>query len=328
MPSPAPSHALPHPLRLAFVMDPPVESVDIEADTTFALMLEAQRRGHRVMVVDPPDLGVDRGRPTARLVPVELRREAGRPAERGTPRTGLLDDEADVVLQRTDPPVDVDYVRACQILALCRRARVVNRPESVVAANEKLYALHYPELMPETRVTRRIPELVDLLAKLGGEMVVKPLEGKGGEGIFHVRNDDRNLFSILEQITGLGTRWCMAQAYLPAVQEGDKRILLLDGEPLGAILRVPRAGELRANLHVGGRAEPTTLDADDRRIVEALAPRLRADGFFFVGIDVIGGKLTEINVTSPTGIQEASRLSGENLEARVIEGLEALCAER
>ncbi len=310
-------------LRLAWVMDP-IESVDIDADTTFALMLEAQERGHRNFVVDQADLSVDRGRPCARLREARLRREPGRHADLGAPRHAVLDDDLDVVWQRKDPPVDDDYVRATQMLTLCHRARVLNRPASILASNEKLYALHYPQLMAETIVTRRIPELVDFLAAMGGDMVVKPLEGRGGEGIFHVRNDDRNLFSILEQATAFGERWTMAQRYLPDVREGDKRILLLEGEALGALLRVPAEGELRANLHVGGRAVEGVLDDRDRAIVESLAPRLREDGFFFVGIDVIGGKLTEINVTSPTGIQEASRLSGENLCARVLERVEAL----
>jgi glutathione synthase len=312
-----------HALRLGFVMDP-IESVNIDADTTFALMLEAQARGHRTFCIAQPDLAVDRGRPLARAVPVTLRREQGRHVDFGVPHVRALDDDFDVVFQRKDPPVDAEYARATQILGLCRRARVLNRPQSILAANEKLYACHFPELMPETLVTRSIPDLVDFMARLGGEMIVKPLEGKGGEGIFHVRNDDRNLFSILEQTTGFGARWTMAQRYLPAVRKGDKRILLVEGEPLGAVLRVPAEQETRANLHVGGRAERTELDDDDRRIVERIGPRLRAEGFFFVGIDVIGGRLTEINVTSPTGIQEASRLSGENLAARVVERVERL----
>ena len=169
--------------------------------------------------------------------------------------------------------------------------------------------------MTETLVTHSIPPLVDFLAKCGGEMIVKPLDGRGGEGIFHVRHDDRNLFSILEQATRFGRRRTMAQRYLPEVRRGDKRILLLDGEPIGALLRVPAEGEMRANLHVGGRAVRTQLDEDDRRIVERLAPALRRDGLFFVGIDVIGGRLTEVNVTSPTGVQEVNALEDTQLEA-------------
>jgi glutathione synthase len=311
-------------LGLAFVMDP-IGGVQIAADTTFAIMLEAHRRGHRVFYVAPGDLGAEQGNATAIVHPVvALRREAGRHVELGPARSSVLDVDVDVVFQRTDPPVDAAYVEATQILALCRRAVVLNRPQGILAANEKLYALNFPELMAETLVTHRMPHLIDFLAKCGGQMIVKPLDGRGGEGIFHVRHDDRNLFSILEQATRLGTRRSMAQRYLPEVRRGDKRILLLDGEPLGALLRVPSESEIRANLHVGGRAERTQLDADDRRIIERLAPSLRRDGLFFVGIDVIGGRLTEVNVTSPTGVQEIDALEGVQLEGRILDGVEAL----
>jgi glutathione synthase len=308
-------------LGLVFVMDP-IEVIDVTKDTTFALMLEAQGRGHRVLYANPGDLSVDDGRACARLRPVALRREQGRHAELGPPQSVVLDDAADVVFQRKDPPVDAEYVTSTQILGLCRRAVVLNRPAAILAFNEKLFALHFADLMAETRVTRRIPELVDFLARVGGDMIVKPLDGKGGEGIFHLKGNDRNLFSILEQATRFETRWTMAQRYLPEVRRGDKRILLLDGEPLGAVLRVPREGETRANLHVGGTALRTTLDADDRRIVERLAPVLRREGLFFVGIDVIGGRLTEVNVTSPTGLQEIDALEGARLEARVLDAVE------
>ncbi|MDH3519354.1 MAG: glutathione synthase [Myxococcales bacterium] len=310
----------------AFVMDP-IESIDIRSDTTFVLMLEAQRRGHRVLYIDPADLGVDDGVAVAQAQPVTLRREEGRHADLGAARSIALDDGVDVVLQRKDPPVDAAYVTATQILSLCRRALVLNRPEGILAANEKLYAQHHAELMPPTRVTRSIPQLLDFMAKLGGEMVVKPLDGRGGEGIFHVRNDDRNLLSILEQSTRFQTVRVMAQQYLPEVRQGDKRILLLDGEPLGAVMRVPAERELRANLHVGGRPERTELDDRDRHIIECLAPRLRRDGLFFVGIDVIGGRLTEVNLTSPTGVQEINALEDRRLEAAILDGIEAKLTE-
>jgi glutathione synthase len=268
------------------------------------------------------DLTVDDGKAVARAQPVVLRREPGRHAELGAPRTLVLDDDCEVVFQRKDPPVDTDFVTATQILALCRRALVLNRPDTVIWANEKLYAVQFPDLMPETRVSRRIPEFIDFLAKLGGEMIVKPLGGKGGEGVFHLRHDDRNLFSILEQVTGFGTRWAMAQRYVPEVRQGDKRILLVDGEPLAALLRVPAAGETRANLHVGGTAARAGLDAADRAIVDRLRPHLLRDGLFFVGIDVIGGRLTEVNVTSPTGIQEINALEDVRLEHQVIAAVE------
>jgi glutathione synthase len=312
-------------LSLVFVMDP-LASIDVQGDTTFVLMLEAQARGHRVLYADPADLAVDAGRALARVRPASVRREPGSHYELGHEATIVLDDDADVVLQRKDPPVDEEYVTATQILGLCRRALVLNRPAGILAANEKLYATHFPALMTETIVTRQVAHLVDFMAKVGGDMIVKPLGGRGGEGIFHLRHDDRNLFSILEQSTRFGTRRVMAQRYLPAVRQGDKRILLLDGEPLGAVLRVPRERETRSNLHVGGRPERTSLDEADLRIVAALAPALRRDGLFFVGIDVIGGYLTEVNVTSPTGVQEIDRLDGVCLEARILDGIEAQVA--
>jgi glutathione synthase len=310
---------------MAFVMDP-IRSIDIRGDTTFALMLEAQRRGHRLFCVDPGDLGVENGRVVAKVFPVTLRRELGKHAELGEPHLADLDAEMQLIFQRKDPPVDESYVTATQILALLRRALVWNRPAGILAANEKLYALHFADLMPETLVARETVHFLDFLGRMGGEMIVKPLGGRGGEGIFHVRRDDRNLFSILEQTTRFGTRLAMAQRYLPDVRRGDKRILLLDGEPLGAVLRVPAEGETRANLHVGGRPERAGLDADDLRIVERLRPWLERDGLHFVGIDVIGGRLTEVNVTSPTGIQEMNALDGACYETRVLERLEKAIA--
>jgi glutathione synthase len=314
--------------RMAFVMDPP-QAMNPDADTTFAFMLEAQSRGHEVLYVDPADLGSDAGAVEARVTPITVRRGAERCYELGESRRVRLDDEIDVVFQRKDPPVDVEYVVATQLLSLCRRALVLNRPEGILTANEKLYALHFADLMAETIVTRHIGELREFMEKLGGEMVVKPLDGRGGEGIFHVAAGDRNRNSILEQSTRFGTRRVMAQRFLPEVAKtGDKRILLLEGEPLGALRRIPSDLELRANLHVGGRAERAGIDAGDHRIIERLAPRLRADGLFFVGIDVIGGRLTEVNVTSPTGIQEMGRLDGARYETRVLDRVEALLPER
>jgi glutathione synthase len=312
---------------MAFVMDP-LSGVDIAADTTFVLMLEAQRRGHRVLYANPADLVVADGRAAATVQPVTLRRQLGSHAELQAPFRLDLDDGVDVVFQRKDPPVDTDYTTATQILALCKRCLVLNRPEGILGANEKLYALHFPELMAETTVVRRIPQLLDFMEKLGGEMIVKPLHGKGGEGIFLVRRDDRNLMSILEQATAYETRWTMAQRYLPAVRRGDKRILLVDGEPIGAVMRVPAENEVRSNLHVGGRPERAVLDERDRLIIDTVAPALRRDGLFFVGIDVIGGFLTEVNVTSPTGVQEINSLDGTCLEAQILDGVEARLDEK
>jgi len=309
-------------LDLAFVMDP-LESIDIRADTTFALMLEAQSRGHRVWFVSPDSLGVREGEPVARATPVQLQRQIGAHFEAGEPRTLSLETQVHAVLQRTDPPVDAAYVVTTQILTLCRRSLVVNRPEGILSFNEKLFALCFPELMAPTRVTASIPELRAFLDEQGGEMILKPLDGCGGAGIFHLRGEDPNLGAILEQSTRDGSQRVMAQRYLPEVREGDKRILLLEGRPIGAVMRVPPEGETRANFHAGGAARSATLDAADERIVERLAPRLREEGLFFVGIDVIGGQLTEINVTSPTGVLEIDALESRCLEAEILDALEA-----
>jgi glutathione synthase len=308
-------------LSLAFVMDP-IESVSIDEDTTFALMLEAQRRGHEVLYVDPCDLSVSEGRTLARVTPVTLRRELGNHVDKGTARTVVLDEEVDVAFQRVDPPVDAAYITATQLLELCTRTRVLNSPRAILAFNEKIFTIRYSDLMPETIVTRHASDLREFQAKMGGRIIVKPLDGKGGEGIFQLVDGDPNIGSILEQATAFDTRWAMGQQFVPEVSEGDKRILLLEGEVLGAVLRVPAAGNLRANLHVGGTPERTEISEADRRIVARVAPELRESGLFLVGIDVIGGLLTEINVTSPTGMQEIDRLDGVSLETRVIERVE------
>ncbi len=315
------------PLTFAFVMDP-VEAEPMEASTTIVLMREVERRGHTVLYVDPADLGVDEGRVRAEAVPIRLGEEGDPTISRGETRIYDFDHEIDVAFQRKDPPVDRDFIVATQILDLCDRTLVLNRPTSVIAFNEKLLAIEFSDLMPATRVTRRICELREFMAARGGEMIIKPLDGKGGEGIFHLMEDDRNLSSILEQSTSFGTRAIMAQEYLPAIREGDKRILLLEGEPIGAVLRIPAAAESRANLHVGGRAARAPLDDDDRRIVARVSPLLKDHGLFLVGIDVIGGKLTEINVTSPTGVQEINALDDTKLEVLIIDRAEALVAGR
>jgi glutathione synthase len=312
---------------MAFVMDP-VESESFTASTTLVLMLEAQRRGHEVLYVAPSDLGVDSGRAAAWATPILLQREGqGGRVERLEPRRVLLDDEVDVVFQRQDPPVDARYIVPTQILETCARSLVLNRPTSVLAYNEKLLALHFRDLMPESTVSRKISDLLAFMDAMGGEMIVKPLDGKGGEGIFHLVAGERNLSSTLEQVTAFENRWVMAQRYLPGIRQGDKRILLMEGEPLGAVLRVPADHEVRANFHAGGRAAAAEIDSGDREIVHRLAPLLRGEGLFFVGIDVIGGLLTEINVTSPTGVQEINALNGVRLEERLVDRVEALVGE-
>jgi glutathione synthase len=308
-------------MRIVVIMDP-VETVVVDTDTSFALMLEAQTRGHRVDHALITDLFLDRGRLGARVRPATMRRDPPPPIVLGPPEDVFLD-AVDAVLIRKDPPFDANYLWACQLLEHVRGATVVvNDPRGLREANEKLYATHFPELTPETLVSNSKARIKQFVARVGGRAVLKPLSGAGGEGVFLLRDDDLNLNAIIEAVTHDGKRVAMVQRFLPEVARGDKRILLLDGEPLGAILRVPRHDDVRSNIHVGGTVEAADLDDDDRRIVAGVAPRLRADGLSFVGLDVIGGRLTEVNVTSPTGIQQMSRLRGENLSARVLEWLE------
>jgi glutathione synthase len=314
------------PLRILYVMDP-LARVLVDKDTTFAFMLEGERRGHEQHQCGAEDLFAERARPHASVRRVRVQRaevhymllEA---------RTVPLD-WFDVVFMRKDPPFDLTYYFATQVLGLLdpHTTLVVNDPRGLREANEKLYALRFPALIPESLVSADAVRLKGFMETLGGEMIVKPLDGCGGAGVFHLHRGDRNLNAILEVSTANGTRLVMAQRYLPAVrQEGDKRVIVLAGEPLGAIRRVPREDEHRGNIHVGGQVERAAVDARDREICRQMAPRLAADGLYFVGLDVIGGLVTEVNVTSPTGVQEIDRLDGVCLEARVLDFVEARAA--
>ncbi|MBI5515685.1 MAG: glutathione synthase [Deltaproteobacteria bacterium] len=313
-------------MRIAFLMDP-LERVSVQTDTSFALMLAAQAHGHGLYHLGPRDLLATTGGLRARVRPARVSREAP-PAHCVLGAVETVDLAAmDVVFIRTDPPFDALYLYDTLLLEALRGGTlVVNDPRGLRDANEKLYALHFGELTPRTVVTCREADVLDFLRELGGPAVIKPLDGAGGRGVLVLEPGDRNLRSIIETLTDDGRRYAVVQEFLPAVRKGDKRILLLDGEPLGAILRVPREGELRSNLHVGGTAVAAELDDDDRRILAGLGPRLRADGLYFVGIDVIGGRLTEVNVTSPTGIQELSRFTGVDHAAAVIAWAEARAA--
>ena len=229
-----------------------------------------------------------------------------------------------MVLIRKDPPFDSNYLWATQLLEHARPTTlVVNDPRALRDANEKLYATHFPEVMPDSLVTSDKERIRAFVRAMGGIGVLKPLSGAGGEGIFLLRDEDLNFNAIVETVTHAGRRVAMAQRFLPEVREGDKRILLLDGEPLGAINRVPRKDDVRSNIHVGGSVAASTIDEADRRIIAAVAPRLREDGLYFVGLDVIGEKLTEVNVTSPTGIQQMTKYAGVDYPGRVIAWLEA-----
>ena len=308
-------------MRIVVVMDPP-ETVLPDADTSFAIMLEAQARGHRVDHCMARDLVLDAGRLHARVRTARMRPEATPPIMLGESEETSLHD-VDAVLVRSDPPFDDSYLWCTLMLERLRGdTLVVNDPRGLRDANEKLYACNFPELLPRTLVASASERIGAFVREVGGRAVIKPLDGKGGEGVMALSEGDPNFNAIVETVTRFGARVVMVQEYLPAVKKGDKRVLLLDGEPLGAVLRVPRGGDLRSNLHVGGEAVRADIDAADRAIIEALAPRLRADGLYFVGLDVIGGKLTEINVTSPTGIQQMARLDGVDYSARVVDWLE------
>jgi glutathione synthase len=309
--------------KFAFVMDP-LEAVLPDKDTTFVFMLEALRRGHKLY-----HLGLKRLHAHGHQAFADARRCE---VTRAQPYYRFLDNGAqypleafDAIFMRKDPPADAPYLYATMILSLADRARtfVLNEPAGLREANEKLYALNFPGAIPPTVVTYEIPRLKRFMEEQGGEMIVKPLDGHGGEGIFLARAGDRNLNAILEAVTRFESRPIMGQRYIPEIRNGDKRLIVLGGEPLGCTLRVPREDEHRGNIHVGGNCVKADITARDREICRMLRPRLERDGLYFVGLDIIGDFLTEVNVTSPTGIQEIDRLDGTNLEARVIDFVEA-----
>jgi glutathione synthase len=314
-------------LRVAVQMDP-IETINIDADSTFALMLEAQARGHRLWHYHVRDLALRGGRVTAWAKPVTLRREHGNHFTFGAEEELDLAEGADVVLMRQDPPFDMAYITATHILEhIHPRTLVVNDPASVRNAPEKLFVTHFPELMPVTMVTSDRRRIADFRRE-HGDIIVKPLFGNGGAGVFHLRPDDPNMNALVEMFTERSREPLVIQKYVPAVREGDKRIILVDGVAMGAINRVPAAGEARSNMHVGGRPEPTTLTDREREICERIGPELKKRGMIFVGIDVIGGFLTEINVTSPTGLQEIARFDGVHLERAIWDTIESKVAPR
>ena len=309
------------PLKIAVQVDP-MESIGIDGDSTFAMMLEAQARGHTLWHYHVRDLTYAHGQVRARAHPVEVRRQKGNHFTFGPVETLDLS-TMDVVLMRQDPPFDMAYITASHLLEMIHpKTLVVNDPASVRNAPEKLFVLNYPDLMPDTLVTLDKAEIA-AFRKKHGDIIIKPLFGNGGAGVFHLRPEDSNVNSLLELFAERTREPLMVQQYLPAVREGDKRIILIDGEPLGAINRVPAAGESRSNMHVGGRPEPTQMTEREREICARIGPDLKKAGMIFVGIDVIGGYLTEINVTSPTGLQEVARFDGVHLEAAIWDAIEA-----
>lgn len=313
-------------MRLLFIVDP-LDRLALAGDTSYALMLEAATRGWEVWTCQLEHLGLEGDDAVAdaartRVVPADAPREAFQVEPR---EVGLRLASFDVVLMRKDPPLDVSYLHATWILDHAHgKTLLVNDPRGLRELNEHLAVLRFPHLTPPTIVTRSAERLRAFQREQGGAMVVKPVDGYGGLGIFVVRDGDPNASSIIETSTGAGARWTIAQRYLPAAVAGDKRIILVDGEPVGAVLRVPASAEARGNLHVGGTPVKTEIDARDREIIDAVAPFLRRHGQILVGLDVIGGMLTEINITSPTGVRQASQLDGRNVAAPILECFERL----
>ena len=313
-------------LAVAIQMDP-IESINIDADSTFVLALEAQRRGHGLFHYLPRHLAFRDGRLLARARPLQVRRELGNHATLGKPE--MLDlATVDVILMRQDPPFDMSYITATHLLEHVHpRTLVVNDPVHVRNAPEKLFVTHFDGLMPPTLITSDRDEIL-AFRREHRDIIVKPLFGNGGAGVFHITEGDENLNALLEVFTQIYREPVIVQRYIPEVRAGDKRIILTDGVAVGAVSRVPAAGEARSNLHVGGKAVKATLTARERDICAAIGPALRERGLIFVGIDVIGDYLTEINVTSPTGLQEINRLDGVMLEKGLWDAIEARVGSR
>jgi glutathione synthase len=307
-------------LKVAIQMDH-VSSVDIDGDSTFVLGLEAERRGHEVWHYTPPDLLFRDRKVLARAQPMKLRREKGNHFTLGAAE--MLDVASfDVVLLRQDPPFDMSYITTTHLLEHVHpRTLVVNDPASVRNAPEKLFVTHFDNVMPPTLITADVRALRAFRDE-HKDIILKPLFGNGGSGVFRLRPDDENFASLLEMFSQRSREPLIAQRYLPEVRQGDKRIILIDGVPRGVINRVPAEGEARSNMHVGGTAVKATLTKRDREICETIGPELSRRGLLFVGIDVIGDWLTEINVTSPTGLQQVDRFDGVCLEAEIWDRIE------
>ncbi len=313
-------------LAVAFQMDP-LDGIDIEADSSFALMLEAQERGHAILHYLPQHLSLSDGRVVAQCRRASVRREQGNHFTLGAAeRVDLAG--VDVVMMRQDPPFDMAYITATHLLEhIHPETLVVNDPVSVRNAPEKLFVTHFAGLMPPTLISSD-PAEIARFRSTHQDIIVKPLFGNGGAGVFHVSPNDENLTALLEMFTERSREPVMVQRYLPEVRGGDKRVILIDGKPAGAVNRVPAEGEARSNLHVGGRAEAAELTTRELEICGAIGPALKRQGLIFVGIDVIGDYLTEINVTSPTGLQEIGRFDGSNLAAKIWDAVEGRLKDR
>lgn len=314
-------------LAFAFILDP-FDKLHFAEDTSFWLMSECARRGHELYAVEASSLKVAGSAPAGRALPVAVDPALGW-LPRGDAASMPLG-AFDCVFMRKEPPFDISYVYSTYILELAPAGTfVINDPRGIRDANEKLYSLHFPSVIPETLVTSSKRELLGFLEEVGGAMVVKPLGSYGGREVFLCRSGDSNLGAIIDSVTLKGSLHVIAQRFIEEVTtDGDKRILLLDGEPLGAFVRMPAPGDHRANISAGGRAEPAEVTGADRALCDVLKGRLQADGLYFVGIDVIGGLVTEINVTCPAGVYEIDRFSGLNSASPVIDFCELQVAAR
>lgn len=309
-------------MRTLFVMDS-FDTVDIDRDTTYVLMREAEKRGHELLACGIHDVG-RRGRGSfAHAVRASTHTDPNEPV-RALEDLDVSLGDVDVVWMRKDPPFDTRYIFTTYLLDGVdpERTLVLNRPAGLREANEKAFILAFPEVIPNTLVTMSPGDVRRFLDEEGGRCIIKPLDGMGGKGVFLLRSDDPNLSSLIEMSTDFGRRHVMCQHYIAAAPLGDKRIILIDGHPVGATLRVPARGELRGNIHVGAECVKTDLSERDRLICSTIGPKMRELGLAFAGIDVIGAFLTEVNVTSPTGVQEINALNGDCLEAKMWDWIE------
>lgn len=309
-------------LKIGFVMDP-IESINIKKDTTFAMMLEAQRRGYEIHYMQMQDLHLDQGVAFADTKIVSLEENPEHWFDIKTEQTIKLGD-LDAVLMRKDPPFDTEYIYATYILERAEDdgALIVNKPQSLRDCNEKLFTAWFADLTPKTIVTRKA-EKIKAFREEHGDVILKPLDGMGGASIFRVKENDPNVSVIIETLTNHGQNYCMAQTFVPDISNGDKRILIVDGEPMPYCLaRIPPEGETRGNLAAGGRGEPRPLTETDRKIAETIAPTLKEKGLIFVGLDVIGDKVTEINVTSPTCVREIEATFDISITGKLMDAIE------
>ena len=309
-------------IKLGIVMDP-IQSITIKKDTSFAMLLEAQRRGYELWYMEMSDLSLRDGEAYGRMAPLTVKEDASQWYTLEAPTLAPLH-SLDVILMRKDPPFDTEFIYATYLLerAESEGTLIVNKPQSLRDANEKLYTAWFAEHTPSTLVTRSAADIRAFHAE-HKDIIMKPLDGMGGASIFRVKADDPNLGVIIETLTEHGSRYCMVQTYLPAIKDGDKRVLVVDGEPVPYCLaRIPQGGETRGNLAAGGRGEARPLSDSDRRIAEALGPVLKAKGLIFVGLDIIGDKLTEVNVTSPTCVREIEAAYPVNITGMLMDAIE------